>query len=125
MGFYGAEVWPEGSDLPPMWWSDSRPLFPANVLDRLTKDVSHGIFGYPERQDDYYHAAINWFKEQHDTDIKKEMAIHGVLPGIAIAPQMLTDKVDQIVIQVPGIRLISQDHRTQRPQSTKQSTDRI
>ncbi|MGF1801860.1 pyridoxal phosphate-dependent aminotransferase [Vibrio gigantis] len=94
----------EGSDLLPMWVSDYDFQAPKNVLDRLTKDVSHGIFGYSERQDDYYHAAINWFKEQHDTDIKKEWmaTIHGVLPGIAIALQMLTDKNDQIVIQSPG-----------------------
>ncbi|MCC4816633.1 aminotransferase [Vibrio lentus] len=94
----------EGSDLLPMWVSDYDFQAPQQVLDRLAQDIAHGIFGYSERQDDYYQAVIDWFKNQHNTDIEKEWitTIHGVLPGIAMALQMLTQENDQIVIQSPG-----------------------
>ncbi|MFA0057140.1 MalY/PatB family protein [Vibrio echinoideorum] len=94
----------EGSDLLPMWVSDYDFQAPQQVLNRLSQDISHGIFGYSERQDDYYRAVIDWFKNQHNTEIEKEWitTIHGVLPGIAMALQMLTQVNDQIVIQSPG-----------------------
>ncbi|WP_373944376.1 pyridoxal phosphate-dependent aminotransferase [Vibrio chagasii] len=94
----------EGTDLLPMWVSDYDFQAPQQVLNRLTQDISHGVFGYSERQEDYYQAAINWFKTQHNTVIKKEWitSIHGVLPGIAMALQMLTKVNDQVVIQSPG-----------------------
>ncbi|MCF7494653.1 pyridoxal phosphate-dependent aminotransferase [Vibrio sp. L5-1] len=94
----------EGSDLLPMWVSDYDFQAPQQVLNRLSQDISHGIFGYSERQDDYYRAVIDWFKSQHNTEIEKEWitTIHGVLPGIAMALQMLTQVNDQIVIQSPG-----------------------
>ncbi|MGF1815555.1 MalY/PatB family protein [Vibrio splendidus] len=94
----------EGSDLLPMWVSDYDFQAPQQVLNRLAQDISHGIFGYSERQDDYYRAVIDWFKSQHNTEIEKEWitTIHGVLPGIAMALQMLTQVNDQIVIQSPG-----------------------
>ena len=55
----------EGSDLLPMWVSDYDFQAPQQVLDRLAQDIAHGIFGYSERQDDYYQAVIDWFKNQH------------------------------------------------------------
>ncbi|MBE8576062.1 MalY/PatB family protein [Vibrio sp. OPT18] len=94
----------EGTDLLPMWVSDYDFQAPQQVLERLAQDISHGIFGYSERQDDYYQAAIDWFKNQHQTEIKRDWitTVHGVLPGIAMALQMLTQVNDQIVIQSPG-----------------------
>ncbi|MCK8080764.1 MalY/PatB family protein [Vibrio sp. 1CM24A] len=94
----------EGTDLLPMWVSDYDFQAPQQVLERLAQDISHGIFGYSERQDDYYQAAIDWFKNQHQTQIKRDWitTVHGVLPGIAMALQMLTQVNDQIVIQSPG-----------------------
>lgn len=93
-----------GTDLLPMWVSDYDFKAPPVVLDTLKQRVEHGIFGYAERDDAYYQATIDWYHNQHDTHVKREWitTVHGVLPGLAIALQMLTNKGDSIVIQSPG-----------------------
>jgi cystathionine beta-lyase len=92
------------SDLLPMWVSDYDFKAPQVVLDALTQRTEHGVFGYAERDADYYQAIIDWFATQHDTYIDKEWVttVHGVLPGLSIALQMLTNIGDQIVMQSPG-----------------------
>ncbi len=92
-----------------MWVSDYDFQAPQQVLDRLAQDIAHGIFGDSERQEDYYQVVIDWFKNQHDTEIKKEWitTIHGVLPGIAMVLQNAHARNDQIVIQSPGYWFIS------------------
>ncbi|AIW15533.1 MalY/PatB family protein [Vibrio tubiashii] len=93
-----------GTDLLPMWVSDYDFKAPQVVLDALHQRVEHGIFGYAERDDAYYQATINWYLNQHDTHIQRDWitTVHGVLPGLAMALQMLTEKGDVIVMQSPG-----------------------
>ncbi|KLN63887.1 MULTISPECIES: MalY/PatB family protein [Vibrio] len=93
-----------GTDLLPMWVSDYDFKAPQVVLDALHQRVEHGIFGYAERDNAYYQATIDWYQNQHDTHIQREWitTVHGVLPGLAMALQMLTEKGDSIVVQNPG-----------------------
>lgn len=93
-----------GTDLLPMWVSDYDFKAPQVVLDALHQRVEHGIFGYAERDDAYYQATIDWYLNQHDTHIQRDWitTVHGVLPGLAMALQMLTEKGDGIVMQSPG-----------------------
>ncbi|WP_027695097.1 MalY/PatB family protein [Vibrio litoralis] len=92
------------TDLLPMWVSDYDFKAPQVVLDALQQRVEHGIFGYAERDDAYYQATMDWYQSQHDTHIEREWitTVHGVLPGLAMALQMLTEKGDGIVMQSPG-----------------------
>ncbi|AAO07969.1 TPA: pyridoxal phosphate-dependent aminotransferase [Vibrio vulnificus] len=93
-----------GTDLLPMWVSDYDFKAPQVVLDALQQRVEHGIFGYAERDDAYYQATIDWYRNQHDTCVEREWitTVHGVLPGLAMALQMLTETGDGIVMQSPG-----------------------
>ncbi|EIO4563040.1 pyridoxal phosphate-dependent aminotransferase [Vibrio parahaemolyticus] len=93
-----------GTDLLPMWVSDYDFKAPQVVLEALQQRIEHGIFGYAERNDAYYQAIINWYQSQHNTHIMREWitTVHGVLPGLAMALQMLTEKGDHVVIQSPG-----------------------
>ncbi|KAB7668760.1 MalY/PatB family protein [Plesiomonas shigelloides] len=93
-----------GPDLLPMWVSDYDFQAPHAVLNALQKRVTHGVFGYAEREDAYYQAIIDWYRNQHTTLVKREWitTVHGVLPGLSIALQMLTEKGDGIVMQSPG-----------------------
>ncbi|USD99798.1 pyridoxal phosphate-dependent aminotransferase [Vibrio sp. SCSIO 43133] len=102
--FMGQKLGLHQSDLLPMWVSDYDFKAPQVVLDALTQRTEHGVFGYAERDADYYQAIIDWFATQHDTHIDKEWVttVHGVLPGLSIALQMLTNIGDQIVMQSPG-----------------------
>ncbi|MGR6861466.1 MalY/PatB family protein [Aliivibrio salmonicida] len=94
----------DGTDRLPMWVSDYDFQAPPLVLEALHNRIDHGIFGYAERNDDYYQAIINWYQKQHDIEIQKEWitTVHGVLPGLSMAIQLLTGTNDKVVMQTPG-----------------------
>ena len=45
---------------------------PQPVIDALKERVEHGIFGYHMPPDSYYEAFINWEREKHGYDVKRE-----------------------------------------------------
>ncbi|WP_155654339.1 MalY/PatB family protein [Aliivibrio fischeri] len=94
----------DGTDRLPMWVSDYDFQAPPHVLEALHNRIDHGIFGYAERNDDYYQAIITWYQEQHHIHIEKEWitTVHGVLPGLSMAIQLLTETNDKVVMQTPG-----------------------
>lgn len=94
----------DGTDRLPMWVSDYDFQAPPQVLEALHNRIDHGIFGYAERNGDYYQAIITWYQEQHHIKIEKEWitTVHGVLPGLSMAIQLLTETNDKVVMQTPG-----------------------
>ncbi|MCW8329816.1 pyridoxal phosphate-dependent aminotransferase [Photobacterium sp. SDRW27] len=94
----------KANDLLPMWVSDYDFQAPPAVLEALNKRVMHGIFGYAERNDDYYQAITDWYHNQHSISLRREWitTVHGVLPGLSMLIQMLTEAGDGIVMQTPG-----------------------
>lgn len=94
----------DGTDRLPMWVSDYDFQAPPQVLEALHNRIDHGIFGYAERNGDYYQALITWYQEQHHIQIEKEWitTVHGVLPGLSMAIQLLTETNDKVVMQTPG-----------------------
>ena len=94
----------DGDDLLPMWVSDYDFKTPENVIAALKQRVEHGIFGYSERNEDYFNALTDWYARRHDVQIERSTVatIHGVLPGIALALQIITQAGDGIIVQTPG-----------------------
>ncbi len=94
----------DGSNKLPMWVSDYDFQAPEAVLDIMQQRINHGIFGYAERDNDYYQAIINWYQSRHQLTIDQDWitTVHGVLPGLSVAIQMLTNIGDNVVIQTPG-----------------------
>ncbi|QSX35056.1 pyridoxal phosphate-dependent aminotransferase [Shewanella avicenniae] len=94
----------EGDDLLPMWVSDYDFQAPAAVIEALQQRVAHGVFGYAERDDRYYQAVLDWYQSQYQITLERAWicSVHGVLPGLALALQQLTQPGDGIVIQSPG-----------------------
>lgn len=94
----------DGTDRLPMWVSDYDFQAPPQVLEALHNRIDHGIFGYAERNEDYYQAIITWYQQQHHIHIEKEWitTVHGVLPGLSMAIQLLTETNDKVVMQTPG-----------------------
>lgn len=76
---------------------------PPEVQNALHSRVDHGIFGYSERDDHYYQAAIDWFSKRHNLQLKREWftSVEGVVPGLALLIQMLSNPGDAVVIQGP------------------------
>lgn len=91
------------TDLLPMWVSDFDFPCPEAVQQALHTRVSHGVFGYSERDSDYYRAVIDWFAQRHQLQLKQQWitSIEGIVPGIALLIQMLSQAGDGVVIQGP------------------------
>lgn len=94
----------QADGLLPMWVSDYDFQAPPTVLSALNTRIQHGIFGYAERDNDYYQAIINWYQSQHNIHLPQAWitTVHGVLPGLSMLIQMLTQPGDGIVMQTPG-----------------------
>ncbi|MDK2945645.1 MalY/PatB family protein [Geotoga petraea] len=91
------------SDVIPMWVADMDFKAPEEVLNALKEVVDHGVFGYPTRTDSYYNAIIRWFGIYHEWKIEKNWISFspGVVPGLKIAINALTNPGDKILIQTP------------------------
>lgn len=90
-------------NLLPMWVSDYDFACPPNVLEALHRRVEHGVFGYSERDENYYTALTNWFERRHQLLIHPEWvcSIEGVVPGLSLLVQMLSQVGDSVVVQGP------------------------
>ena len=90
-------------DILPLWVADMDFRTPPSVIEALQKAVQHGIFGYSEVKEDYFHSVYNWYKTRFDWKIKREWLVKnpGVVYGIATAIRALTDKGDAVMIQPP------------------------
>ncbi|WP_314141155.1 MalY/PatB family protein [Buttiauxella noackiae] len=90
-------------NLLPMWVSDYDFACPPNVLEALHRRVDHGVFGYSERDEKYYTALTSWFERRHQLLIRPEWvcSIEGVVPGLSLLVQMLSQVGDSVVVQGP------------------------
>ncbi|MFC7394703.1 MalY/PatB family protein [Scopulibacillus cellulosilyticus] len=90
-------------DILPMWVADMDFLTPQPVIDAVQKRAEHGIYGYTIRPESYYDAVIEWMKERHNWQIKKDWICHspGVVTGLSLIVHAFTQPGDKIVIQPP------------------------
>ncbi|CAQ85117.1 conserved hypothetical protein [Photorhabdus asymbiotica] len=101
--FLGRYLQLDQTDLLPMWISDFDFQCPEEVLQALRTRVGHGIFGYSERDDHYYQAAIDWFSRRHQLTLYRDWftSIEGVVPGLALLIQMLSKPGEGVIVQGP------------------------
>ncbi len=90
-------------DLLPMWVADMDFLVAPQITSALEKRIKHGIYGYTFCSDDYYASVINWMKDRHDFNIKKEWIVFtpGVVPAVSYAIRAFSDVGDSIIVQSP------------------------
>lgn len=90
-------------DILALWKADMDFKAPPEVIERLKKRLDHGIFGYPNRPDDFYDAIISWMSRRHGWNIKKEWICHspGVTPSLVFSMLAMTRPGDRVVIQSP------------------------
>lgn len=91
------------SDLVSMWVADMDFKAPKEVIEALQKKIEFGVFGYSLTREEYYSAFINWEKENHNWEIKKDWIrfTPGVVTGIFWCVNMLTNKGDGVIINMP------------------------
>lgn len=86
-----------------LWVADMDfPTAPC-VQKAIAEKAQHGIFGYSRPDHRYYDALKNWYKTEHDFDIKDEWVVNtpGVVYGIATAIRAFTKEGDAVLIQRP------------------------
>ncbi|HAT2828669.1 TPA: pyridoxal phosphate-dependent aminotransferase [Klebsiella oxytoca] len=91
------------NELLPLWVSDFDFTCPSAVQESLVHRVEHGIFGYSARPQIYFDPLISWFSTRHQLEIKQEWicSIEGVVPGLSLLVQMLSQPGEGVVVQGP------------------------
>ncbi len=89
--------------LHPMWVADMDFQTPPEILIPMQERVSHGVFGYTAKSDEFYNSVITWFKKRYNWSIRKSWIVTtpGVVPALNLMIQEFTKEGDGIIIQSP------------------------
>ena len=96
------DIW-KRTDLLPLWVADIDFKSPPCVLEAIQERLKHGIMGYTVPHDGYYTSIVNWVHKRYGMEVERRQIqfVPGIVPGIYVALQALTEKGDKIVIQQP------------------------
>ncbi len=87
----------------PMWVADMDFRTADEIIDAIIKRAEHGVFGYSTVPDEWYDAYINWWKERHGIEYRKEQLIFstGVIPIISSCIRKLTTAGENVLVMTP------------------------
>ena len=87
----------------PMWVADMDFKTAPEIIKAIEERASHGVFGYSDITDQWYDAYINWWKNRHDIEYKREDIIFstGVIPTISSCVRKLTTPAENVLIMTP------------------------
>lgn len=90
-------------DLYPAWVADMDIECPECVRDALADHVMQNIHGYYKVPQSFYEAFINWEKNYHGYEVKREWlrSSPGVVPAIYWIVQILTEPSDSVTLLQP------------------------
>ncbi len=90
-------------EINPMWVADMDFKAAPAIQEQLKKAVEHGVYGYKILTDDYYEAVINWMKDVHKYEVRRDWItyIPNVVLGLSIAVQAVSSPGDEIIIFTP------------------------
>jgi len=76
---------------------------PPEVVEAIKKRAEHGAYGYPLVPDSFWTSIINWMKNRHNWEIKRDWLTRapGVVPSLNICVQTYTSPGDKIIVQSP------------------------
>lgn len=91
------------NDVIPMWVADMDFPAPAEVNEAIMRRAKHGIYGYTTINQDVKQSIVDWQFKRHNWQIKPSWLSFspGVVTGLHIAIQALTNPGDEILIQTP------------------------
>ncbi|MBD1555680.1 pyridoxal phosphate-dependent aminotransferase [Vibrio sp. S9_S30] len=91
-------------DAIPMWVSDYDFAIPPPVSKALQSRLEQGVFGYTEITPTYFDTVKTWYQEQHQLNLDTNwvLPVNGVMPGIALVIEQITNEGDSIAVQSPG-----------------------
>jgi len=94
---YGSE------DVLPLWVADMDFRTPDFIFEAIRERCEHPILGYSMPPKEFYPSLINWLKDHHQWDVKRQWIgfLPGIVPGLSFAVQSLTEPGDEIIVQPP------------------------
>ncbi len=90
-------------DILPLWVADMDFRTPDFIIDAVKNRCEHPIFGYSKFPKDMFPAMIQWIKNLHQWEVKKDWLgfVPGIVSGIAFAIDAYTQAGDEIIVQPP------------------------
>jgi len=90
-------------DVFPMWVADMDFKCCEEILNDMHKKIDHGVFGYSKNDETYFNAVKNWYKQNHNIELKQEWLITtpGIVFALATAVKTLTEENDYVLINNP------------------------
>ena len=87
----------------PMWVADMDFPVPPFVSKAVRKRAEHPVYGYSIIPESFYRAVIEWQNRRHGWEIRKDWMLFspGVVTGLNVIVQALTDPGDKIIVQPP------------------------
>ena len=87
----------------PMWVADMDIKTAPEITEAIIKRAEHGVFGYSIVPDEWHDAYINWWKNRHGIEYRKEDLIFstGVIPIISSCVRKLTTAGENVLIMTP------------------------
>lgn len=87
----------------PMWIADMDFKIPTEIENKFIEAVKRGVFGYTYCYDEFYDAVINWQKDMHEVEVKKEeiTLTYGTVSTIHYTIQAFCNEGDNIILNTP------------------------
>lgn len=87
----------------PMWVADMDFEVCGEIVQSLEERLQNHIYGYNIIPDEWYLAYINWWKNRHNFEMKKEWLMFsiGVVPSISSVVRRLTLPGEKVLVQTP------------------------
>ena len=90
-------------DLLPLWVADMDFETPDFIIEAMHRRLDHAVLGYATQYDGYWNSIISWIESHHGWKVKREWMryIPGIVKGIGMVINALTEKGDKVIIQPP------------------------
>lgn len=90
-------------DVIPMFVADMDFNAPPAVVEAIRNKAAQGIYGYPKKPASYNQSILNWFEKRHGWEVDEEWLslCPGVLAGLSMALQALSEPGDKVIVQPP------------------------
>ncbi len=90
-------------DLSSFWLADMDFQIAEPISKEIKRLADRGNYAYEFNTEDVFDAIVNWYKNRHQLFLDKNsfIQVNGVLTGISLLIQELTEEGDSIIIQTP------------------------
>lgn len=90
-------------DVVPVWVADMDFAAPEPVTEALRRRAEHPVYGYTLFPDSLYQSMIDWFRQRHGWDIRREWILMapGVVPSLHAACLAYAEPGEGVIVQPP------------------------